>query len=207
MLEHCIIRRFDEAMFQNSFSPTGWLHRIYTQYCVWGFPLYNIRYKCFFLHKTLITERLHFSQSYRLLVILCNGIITTIIGGTALQDMCVCLHSYMWPYTENWIEWTDTMIYTYISNLWQSWVEIEHYFMAHFDHIPCLKRSNRVLLLWVGLNVRCVNSWMLDRFTKRIWAPPFTEVLCYRFKCGNVNETCNGIMLNFYLGLPHLHTC
>lgn len=89
VLEHCIIRRFDEAMFQNSFSPTGWLHCIYTQYCVWGFPLYNIRYKCFFLHGTLITERLHFSQSYRLLVILCNGIITTIIGGTALQDVCM----------------------------------------------------------------------------------------------------------------------
>ena len=49
-----------------------------------------------------------------------------------------------------------------------------------------------------------LHQYMYDKSTYRVWASPLTEVLCYS---GNAVEICNGIMFDFYPGLPHIYKC
>ena len=53
--------------------------------------------------------------------------------------------------------------------------------------------------------MHCIDAQMPDMSTQCIWALPLTEVLCYStFEHSNAIKIRNGIMFNFYPGLPHI---
>ena len=50
--------------------------------------------------------------------------------------------------------WFETGIHnSFMYNMWQSRVEIEHYSVVHLIVLPRLKRCNTVFPLWVGLKL------------------------------------------------------
>ena len=59
--------------------------------------------------------------------------------------------------------------------MWQSRVEIEHYFIAYFDRIAAFEALYRRTSVKGGADTRCVNVASIDEFTQRVWAPPLTE--------------------------------
>ena len=76
------------------------------------------------------------------------------------------------------------------AHVWQSWVEIEHYSEAYFDCVTAFE-----------VLCRCTN-------TRHIYAVRMSPALnvssaLQHFKRGNAIEIRNGIMFDFYLGLPH----
>ena len=105
-----------------------------------------------------------------------------------------CIHD-LWPY-----------IKYYTTHIWQSWVEIKHYSIAYFDCITTFKA------LWRRTSVK--GSYVLRRLIR--YSCTFTaRTVCMslvlnrssvlqRFERGNAVEIHNGIMFDFYLGLPQL---
>ena len=61
--------------------------------------------------------------------------------------------------------------------MWQSRVEIEHYFVPYFNCITVFKALYHKTSVKGGAHMRWVNSWILTTFTQRVWVPPLTEVL------------------------------
>ena len=54
-----------------------------------------------------------------------------------------------------------------------------------------------------GAYTCCVNSWILDTFTQHMSPTLNASYALQRFERGNA--TCNRMMFDFYLGLPHIH--
>ena len=95
----------------------------------------------------------------------------------------------------------------YPGHMWQSWVEIEHYSVAYFDHVPTFKVLQCGTSIKGGGNMHYENVSSIHGFI--VYAvrmnPAFDRCSAIqRFKCTNVNETCNRIMFDFYLGLPYM---
>ena len=71
--------------------------------------------------------------------------------------------------------------------MWQSWVEIEHYSVAYLDCVrPCPIRYSCIL-------AACMSPALNGSFALQ------------HFECGNAVEMYNGIMIDFYPGLPHMY--
>ena len=63
--------------------------------------------------------------------------------------------------------------------MWQSRVEIEGYSVAYFDRIATFEAPYRWTSVKGGAHMRYVDSLDIHASTKRIWAPPLTEVQRY----------------------------
>ena len=63
--------------------------------------------------------------------------------------------------------------------MWQSRVEIEGYSVAYFDRIAAFKAPYRWTSVKGGAHTRFVDSLAIYASTKRVWAPPLTEVQRY----------------------------
>ena len=75
---------------------------------------------------------------------------------------------------------------------------IEHYSVAYLIALLCLKRSSAELLLRAGLNAPC-------KFYPAHMSPALNRSSTLeRFERSNASEIHNGIMFNFYPGLPHI---
>ena len=80
--------------------------------------------------------------------------------------------------------------------MWQSWVEIEHYSVAHFDRITAFKVLSR-RTSW-GIK----GAWIPDKSTP---CPALNgSSALQRFERYSAVEICNRIMFDFYLGLPRI---
>ena len=64
-------------------------------------------------------------------------------------------------------------------HVWQSCVEIEGYSVAYFDRIAVFEALYHWTSIKGGAHTRFVDAWMSNESTKRIWAPPLTEVQRY----------------------------
>ena len=72
--------------------------------------------------------------------------------------------------------------------MWQSRVEIEDYSIAYFDQIAVFEVPYRwtsvkggahmcfIDSLDIHTSTRFVDAWIANDSTKRVWAPPLTEV-------------------------------
>ena len=63
--------------------------------------------------------------------------------------------------------------------MWQSRVEIEDYSVAYFDRITVFEAPYRWTSVKGGAHTRFVDAWIANESTKRVWAPPLTEVQRY----------------------------
>ena len=63
--------------------------------------------------------------------------------------------------------------------MWQSRVEIEGYSVAYFDRITVFEALYRWTFIKGGAHMCFVDAWISNESTKRIWAPPLTEVQQY----------------------------
>ena len=64
-------------------------------------------------------------------------------------------------------------------HVWQSRVEIEGYSAAYFDRIVAFEALYRWTSVKGRAHTRFVDVWISHESTKRIWAPPLTEVQRY----------------------------
>ena len=97
--------------------------------------------------------------------------------------------------------------YQAISHMWQSWVEIEHYSVAYFDHITVTVRSAKTKYFHYGRGsyalCKLMNTWHI--YTARMSPTANGSSVLKRFKRSNAIETRNGTTFNFYLGpVPHI---
>ena len=63
--------------------------------------------------------------------------------------------------------------------MWQSRVEIEGYSVAYFDRVAAFEASYRWTSVKGGAHTRFVDLLDIHASTKRVWAPPLTEVQRY----------------------------
>ena len=64
---------------------------------------------------------------------------------------------------------------------------------------------NRRTFIKGGAHMHWVNSWILTTFTQRRMSPTLNgSSVLQHFKCGNAIKIRNGIMFDFYQGLPHI---
>ena len=63
--------------------------------------------------------------------------------------------------------------------MWQSRVEIEGYSVAYFVRIAVFEAPYCWTSVKGGAHTRFVDAWISNESTKRIWAPPLTEVQQY----------------------------
>ena len=82
----------------------------------------------------------------------------------------------------------------------RNWTLFHCVFRAHYRVRSAVTQNFRYRH---GGHMRWVNVSSTYEFTQRVWAPPATEVQHY--KCGNAIAMCNGIMFDFYPGLPHMY--
>ena len=86
--------------------------------------------------------------------------------------------------------------------MWQSQVEIEHYSVVYFDRITAFKVLYRRTSVKGGADMRCVNVVSIHEFTQ---SPSLNgSSALEHFKRSNAIEIRNGIMFDFYPGLPHM---
>ena len=85
----------------------------------------------------------------------------------------------------------------------QSWVEIEHYSVVYFDRITAFKALQH--------RTSVKGSYTLCRLIRyscslAVHMSPSLNgsFALQRFECGNMVQLCNGIMYDFYPGLPHI---
>ena len=85
-------------------------------------------------------------------------------------------------------------------HMWQSRVEIEGYSVTYFNRIAAFEVPYRWTSVKGGAHTHFVDAWISNESTKRICAPPLTEVQRYgairRFE----------VTFDFYMGLPHILT-
>ena len=86
--------------------------------------------------------------------------------------------------------------------MWQSQVEIQHYSISTM--LLRLKRCSAVLLLRVGLiRVPKLHQCLINLHS--VYEPHLNRnTALQHFERGNAIEIRNGIMLDFYPGLPHM---
>ena len=65
----------------------------------------------------------------------------------------------------------------HVMQLWQSWVEIEHYSVAYFDHITAFVALLRGTSVKGGTHMHCVNMVSIHEFTQ-LYEPRPMQVLC-----------------------------
>ena len=89
--------------------------------------------------------------------------------------------------------------------MWQSRVEIEHYSVACFDCVIVFKVLQDRTSFKGGAHTHSVDSWTLDKSTYIVhMSPTLNESSALQhFKRDNGVKIWNGIMFDFYLGLPH----
>jgi len=56
-----------------------------------------------------------------------------------------------------------------MAHMWQSRVEIKHYFVAHFNRIITFEALYHSTFIMGGAHMRCVNLWIPYMFTQCIW--------------------------------------
>ena len=83
--------------------------------------------------------------------------------------------------------------------MWQSQVEIKHYSVGYFDRITAFEALYSRTSIKGGADTCCMNVVSIPR------APPLNgSSALEHFERSNATEIRNGIMFNFYPGLPHL---
>ena len=78
----------------------------------------------------------------------------------------------------HYINWTNTL-FTIITHMWQSCVEIEGYFVAYLDCIAAFEAPHRWTSNKGGAHMHFVDSSDIHASTLHVWAPPLTEVQWY----------------------------
>ena len=63
--------------------------------------------------------------------------------------------------------------------MWQSYVEIEGYSVAYFNHITAFEAPYRWTSIKGGAHILYIGSLDIHAFTMHVWAPPLTEVQGY----------------------------
>ena len=91
--------------------------------------------------------------------------------------------------------------FEYQIHMWQSQVEIEHYLLRISTVLLRSKRCRAVLLLRAGL-IPAAKLCQCLISLHSAYEPRSTALQCS--ECGNAVEICNGIMFDFYPGLPHI---
>ena len=82
---------------------------------------------------------------------------------------------------------------------WQSHVENKDYSVTYFNRIAAFKRRIAELQVKAGLiRATHLQSTYMSRALNGSSA-----IQC--FKCSDAIEICNKIILNFYMGLPHIY--
>ena len=91
--------------------------------------------------------------------------------------------------------------------MWQSRVEIEQYSIVQLTVLPRLKRCCAKLPLRAGLiHAAKMHEYLISLCT--CMSPTFNgSSALQHFERGNAVKICNGIMFDFYLGLPHMYVC
>ena len=88
-------------------------------------------------------------------------------------------------------------------DMWQSCVEIEGYFVMYFDRIAVFEAPYCWTSVKGEAHMCFVDSLDIHASTKHIWALPRSSAIQH-FKHSNVIKICNGITIDFYMGLPHM---
>ena len=113
------------------------------------------------------------------------------------------------------------------NHMWQSHVEIEGYSIAYFDRIAVFEVPYRWTSIKGRAHTRFIDVWISNEYTKRVWAPPLTEVQQYgasnvvscpdcirrvsvrkivwaldHFERSDAIKIRDGITFDFYTGLP-----
>ena len=92
-------------------------------------------------------------------------------------------------------QWTDVI-------MWQSQVEIQHYSVVYFNCITAFEVLYHRTSIKSGADMRCVNVVSIHEFTQ---SPSLNgSSTLEHFKRSNAIEIRNGIMFDFYPGLPHM---
>ena len=90
--------------------------------------------------------------------------------------------------------------------MWQSWVEIEHYFVAQFDHVTVFKAPWRKTSVKGGAHVCSEDAYKYLISLRSHMSPALNGSSALQcFEHGNVVEICNGTMFDFYPRLPHIY--
>ena len=92
-------------------------------------------------------------------------------------------------------------ILSLICHMWQSRVEIEHYFVAYFDCITAFEVLWRRTSVKGGALGKFMNTYHV--YTAHISPTLNGSSVVEHFERSNGIEIHNEIMFNFYLGLPH----
>ena len=110
----------------------------------------------------------------------------------------VCTHTQFLPPTVPWlaIGWSWSLIYVAVPRrIWTLF------------WLPCSKRCSAELPLRVGLihHMYTYPSIHASSLHVHCMSPTFNgSFVLQHFECGNAVELCNGIMFDFYPGLPHM---
>ena len=91
------------------------------------------------------------------------------------------------------------------SHMWQSWVAIKHYSVVHFNHVTVFEALLHRTSVKGGADTHYRLTRYLYTYAAQFSSALDTSSTLQCFKHGNAVKICNGIMLHFYLGLPHLH--
>ena len=87
-------------------------------------------------------------------------------------------------------------------HIWQSRAEIKHYPLGILTTLPCSKRCSAVLPLRVGL----IHAMWTYQALMQLMSPALNRSsTLQRFERSNADKIHNGIMFDFYPGLPHIH--
>ena len=149
------------------------------------------------------------------------------MGVACCHGHCMCLYAEFED-KEKWSERSILLIFhltcaTWVTETLHCTTCLATYFCLLWWHVAVLGRNQTLLrcVFWSHYCVQSavtqsfrygwgsyalVNSWILDMFTHCIWAPLFNGSFAFtalRTQYCN-QKICNGIMFDFYLGLPHV---
>ena len=115
-----------------------------------------------------------------------------------LTTVLWAVSSFFFPNAYNSAEKCNVFIYG--SSRYKSNIILLHILIALLPSKCCNTDSTSVMS---GAYTCCVNSWILDTFTQHMSPTLNASYALQRFERGNA--TCNRMMFDFYLGLPHIH--
>ena len=92
------------------------------------------------------------------------------------------------------------------TNMWQSRVEIKHYFIAFFDRVITFKVLRHKTSIKGGTDMDCVDLFVFMHIFAVHMSPTLNRSsVIQHFERGNVFKIHIKTMFVFYLGLPHMH--
>ena len=89
--------------------------------------------------------------------------------------------------------------------MWQSQIEIEHYSVVYFDRITVFEALEHTTSVKGGAQMRSTAASMRKVYIARMSFAPNGSTALQRFERGNTVKIHNGIVFDFYPGLPHIH--